>query len=537
MEQYNNKAPLTPADSIQYPICTRENVSEISGDFTLPDYQPDIKRLIKIGTNVQIPARYVGDARIEFSGSIDYFVTYAGSDGEVYCIPLSSDYSLLCPLDNREDYDFGDGSVFFCKCTADDVTGKVLGPKKINIRCRLKSRTDVFGMRNLNCKMLGEDEKNSIERLNKTVSTAELLHTVSETSRLCDNVIPDSSLGDLRVICAEGSVFITDVTPSVGSAAVRGDMNVKLLLCRENNGDEKSLPFVMNRKIPFSVTVDMPMLSSDCKVCAVGKCADISVEVGGDDENAADYRSNAMKIDCGLILEVFGTRNKDTLLCLDMFSTAYESDLVCEDMTLPRLMTAGNGNFTLERSVLLDETSIPSGSRVIDSSAVAEFENVSFDRGRFIIGGNAHFNVMCEKDGDISTFDIPVPFKYETDAPNTPHDFDKLHCTAYFNITNTRARTDSERIALDAEVCLLYMIFEDTTVSVPSSCELYSGIPRKRGEYVVCYPAPTESVWSVAKRYHTPVAKLAEINSLPVLAPEAEDTPESLGGIKFLIVR
>ena len=52
--------------------------------------------------------------------------------------------------------------------------------------------------------------------------------------------------------------------------------------------------------------------------------------------------------------------------------------------------------------------------------------------------------------------------------------------------------------------------------------------------YTVCYPSKDDTLWSVAKRYHTPVSLLSAKNTLAP-APAA-DTPASLAGVRFLMV-
>ena len=68
MEKYN----VVPKARI--PVCDRAVTSEISGDFTLPDYQPEIKRLLRISASVLPPSKYISERGAEFAGNIDYYV-------------------------------------------------------------------------------------------------------------------------------------------------------------------------------------------------------------------------------------------------------------------------------------------------------------------------------------------------------------------------------------------------------------------------------------------------------------------------------
>ena len=70
MERYGQNYTFSPY--VQLPVCDKGVISEISGDFTLPDYQPEIKKLLRITANVLPASRYVGDRNAEFSGNVDY---------------------------------------------------------------------------------------------------------------------------------------------------------------------------------------------------------------------------------------------------------------------------------------------------------------------------------------------------------------------------------------------------------------------------------------------------------------------------------
>ena len=141
MEKYN------VTQSLRIPVADKHLSAEISGDFTLPDYQPEIKRLLRVSASVLPPSKYVSERGAEFAGNIDYYVLYTGSDNELYCAPLTSEYKINLPLDATE-YD-KDGSignfVGGISLFPDMISGRVTAPRKLNIKCRLKGRGQVLG--------------------------------------------------------------------------------------------------------------------------------------------------------------------------------------------------------------------------------------------------------------------------------------------------------------------------------------------------------------------------------------------------------
>jgi hypothetical protein len=55
-----------------------------------------------------------------------------------------------------------------------------------------------------------------------------------------------------------------------------------------------------------------------------------------------------------------------------------------------------------------------------------------------------------------------------------------------------------------------------------------------RGEYIICYPSKSDSIWSVAKKYGKTVNSLARQNKLKGI--ETPDSRATLDGVHFLIV-
>ena len=64
---------------------------DISEEFTLPEYEPEIKKILRVTARVLPAGKYVGGGRAEFAGSVVYGLIYRGTEGETGCVSLSSD--------------------------------------------------------------------------------------------------------------------------------------------------------------------------------------------------------------------------------------------------------------------------------------------------------------------------------------------------------------------------------------------------------------------------------------------------------------
>ncbi len=500
----------------QIPISEKTITTELSGDFTLPDYQPEIKRLLKISANVLPPSKYIGDSQAEFAGNIDYYVFYTGSDNEIYCAALTGEYKVDMPIERG-----GEWSVTNMTGSADVATdmisGRVTSPRKLNIKCRLKTQARLFGDVPTGRGYEGADSDNEVLR-GYTVCMRTLFGT-GDMLRLSDEMIIDSRQGDVRVVSADGRVMMGEVSCNDGAVSCRGDVYLKIIMMREGGG----APYTALRKLPFSRTLTVDGASGRCQAIAKATVCEMNLDV----------EDNRILIDLGLLIDATVNKAERINYVKDVYSTVYATECQYRSIRLPSNSNVISANFTLSDSASLEEAGIAQGNTVVDSSGIAMIESVQYDEnGRMTVNGRARFSLLMEKDGEYSSSDMELPFKYtaDTSLQNT----DGSSASIAPSIISTRARIDGERVGIDAEIALLGSVCELKDISALDGVSFGDEISRVRGEYVICYPSKTDSLWSVAKRYGAPVSSLFKNNRIS--DEYSYDSPESLTGINYLIV-
>ena len=522
--------------SVQVPILERQLTTEVVGDFSLPDYQPEIKRLLRIGTNVLPPNRFAGSDGVELRGALDYYVLYMGHDNGVYCAPLTTEYTMQAEPDaeGREIMaGAGEPMVCICDTMADSPVGRVTAPRRLNIRCRIKANVKLHGEYPLET---DGEEDTTVEKLMETAEVGRTYWGLGETLPLQDDVILSPAEGEQRVVCAEGKVMITEASPALGTVHCRGEVTLKLTLCPAETEEafasdvrEGGMPpmlTVMQRKIPFSQTVEMEGVTPACATTACAYCTDISVEV----------EEGHLHVEMGVITEARAQKNEKVPYVKDLYSTRRES--VCHYATYPArtALRALNGNFTLSDSLPLTEVGITPAAKVMDVTASAEPEGLTADpaKGRCTLTGTCHCHLLLLRDGEYASADMDIPYRYEFDdqglssAPAEPR-FDGM-----VTVVNCRARMDGERVGIDAELAVSIRTYGSAPLTVLTDVTFGEEVTRRRGEYVICFPAPSDTLWSVAKRYHAPMAALTAANNLP--ADESVNHTAMLEGVGYLIV-
>ena len=514
MNRYETDGPDTIR--IQSPLGERQIVTELAEDFSLPDYQPEIKRLLRIRATVSPADRYIGAGSAECSGTVDYCILYSGNDGGLYCANQSGEYRFAVPVELPADFEIGDGILCDVESVPEMVSGRVAAPRRLSVKCRLRSAVRMYGTRLLGGSF-GEGE--DIQRLRGQGSCARVFLGTGEPLALGDEILCDAGEGSVRVICAEGQVFVTEATAGSGSVGCRGELCLKLLCCRDDAA-ELQPPYPVLRRIPFSQQVPADGVEVNCECCAKGTCTDIRITV----------EEGRILCEASVILQVRAQRNEEFAYTRDIYSTSQSCEVAYAAVPLSRALRCFNGNVSLNSAVPLEEAGIRPGLTVADIGGMAMPTGLEADRGKFILTGKCRFTVILSDGSELSAQELELPFRYETDGSREQPVFSDITV----ELLSCKARIDGERIGVDAELAVCAALRGQDEVRTVSEVAFGGEWKPAGAVYTVCYPMREDTLWSVARRYHCPVSDLVARNSL-ASAPAA-DAPDSLSGVRFLLV-
>lgn len=501
---------------IQAPVCDRQMNVDLGSDFSLSDYQPEIKRLLRVRAVVSPPDKYVGVGSAELSGAVDYCILYAGNDGALYSATHTEEYSFGVPVEMTSEFDLGDGLICDVEIQPETVVGRVASPRKLALRCKLRADVRLYGTRAIEEAVDSEDAK-ALQRLCGEAACAQVFTGIGEPLALEDEILFDAQWSDLRVISAEGQVMVNEANAGSGCVNCRGEVYLKLLCCHEN-GD--ATPTVQLRKLPFVQSVPVDGCEVNCDCTAHGMCSDLHVTV----------EDGRVLCDVNVKLQVRAQRNETACFTRDLYSTASESETRYAELVLPKALKCVNGNFSLNSTMTMEELGIRAGTSVLDVSMQSGAIALEREHGKFYLTGRCRCHLILSDGEDMSAQEFEVPFRYEIDGA----DCDAVDYNAVVEPVSCRVRVDGERLSLDSELAVSASIRGESRVRVLSEAHFGEPVKRSAAVYTVCYPAKDDTLWSIAKKYHRPVNSVADLNTLPGAA--SADSPDSLAGVAYLLV-
>ncbi len=499
---------------VQEAIANRQILTELSCDFSLPDYQPEVKRLLRVRATATPPDKYIGAGSAEFSGRVDYSILYAGSDGALYCANHTEDYSFSCPLEMTSDFELNEGLVCDVDTVPESAVGRVAAPRKLSLKCRLRSHVCILGTRLIEESMTGENA-GGIQRLYGNSECAMRFVGVGSPMQLGDEILYEGS--DLRVICADGRVFISEAVAGSGVVNCRGEVCLKLLCVHEGDGEG---PTVQWRRIPFSQSVPTDGAEVNCEATATGICSALNITV----------EEGRMLCEVSVILHTHAQRNESISFTRDIYSTEAECESKYLSVKLPQALKCVSGNFSLNQTLTLEEAGIKSGMHVVDLHLIPAVNDLTVEKGKYSLSGRCRAQAVLSDGEEYAVQEFELPLRYACDGSDREvTDYD-----SNIEVISCRARVDGERIAVDAELSVTVAARGACEVEMLSEVSFGNAVTRTCAGYTVCYPAREDTLWSIAKRYHRAVAAVSDANSLPAAA--AADARESLSGVRYLLV-
>lgn len=490
----NNPTTLTAVS------CLHTLTHDCAEDFTLPDYMPEIRRVISVEASPLPESRFLTGAAMEFSGTLIYSVLYIGDTGELYSAPLSSEYSTSVALG---DSSVTDAAAVGIDTRLDSVSCRASGPRKLSLKSRLKTGITAYHAvplaENLKDSATGRTipEEFPVERLIRTAADAQILRgEITATAAGTLHLSPDT-----KVIACRGAIRPEAVRSAHDCVSVTGDA-VLHMLCL---GGEGNL-FCTTAKSPVSESIPVSGAADGDPCRAWGRSAAVTV-------NTSDPANLAWEIEYDMEAEC--VRPGESAYTADAYAVACASSAETAEHDSLRLIKCGVGALSCSGESGR-QSKAAAGESVIRTDASASVERVEMGDGKkLILHGNCACRVLLSADGDVIAEEFTVPFRYETEAAARGESPDLLwRCTA--EAVDATARTEGDKIAVNVDLALSVSVLSREKIRCVSgvSVDRSDAVAAEEGVVRICYPDAGEPIWEVGKRYRADLGALCRRNGL-----------------------
>ena len=490
----------------QMPICNKHSTIELNSDFTLPDYHPEIRRLLSTRAIILPPSEYIGNGNAEIGGEINYKITYLGADNELYCVNLSDKYKCNAPLNFNSHNVNNEDTILIPTCKTESVNSRVLGPRKLNVRLRLDCQILAFCPSIYTPNLVGSHNKSSIENQILRTNCINIKKSASESLVLNDFISFDSQTDNIRIIDCSASVTFNECLATSDKISTKGDATLKILYC---NDQESSHPLCTTKKIPFSHELSCLGVNSLFECTPHGVCFD----------EHFDFKENGASIECTLSLSATAQRNEDVKYVADAYSTEKVCETSTNKLSVLTFSRCNLGNLTQNDVFTLDNIKLSRDAKIIDINGKSNINEFTCENGKLVFKGTNDYQLIYFLDGEYSSIALNTPIKYELDGRSLPDSTKAFQWQALSDISSVRARHDGERLFVDCELNINVTLNLENNIEFLDEMIFGEYLNKENGEILLCYPDKSSTVWSIAKQYGVSPKNLRNKNSIP----ETED--------------
>ena len=471
---------------------------EVSEEFSLPDYVPEVRRVLCVRAQVLPESKYLSDSNLEISGTVTYSVIYTDDENKLNALPLNSSYEAK--IDVKSDT----GSTII-STSVENTNCRVVAPRKLSVKTKLKSRVLSLGEADIEEKIIPRSSADEIyiERRTEEISTMEIKNASLQNIRISDR-LEIAGEENLKPIWCDASIILTDVKSQVGVINVRGEISVKCL-CVGENGE-----ITLTKAIPLSEIVE----AEGCELGDMTRASGRVVSLAISSEEKNEKKELFFDLCCEIECEV--ARNSEIEVTKDAYSTKYETESLYKNIDVYTVIKEQNASFTVSEGQKRKDKEL---CEIISIIADPVYEKSEIKGSKINHIGKLLVNVIGKSRADDNgeyeymSQSYELPIKYECEVGRVSKS--AISCCD-FSLGNINARYDDENIFITAEVFVSHSVYDKASEEILDTATIKKEkeIKRDSGCVRVCFPKENETLWDVAKRYYTTVNKIKEQNDI-----------------------
>ncbi len=485
-------------------------------EIALPDYCSDITRLLRLEVHPVVDRTRVScqDSLIvlEVSGTAYFTALWLDETGEVCTYSFSKDFS--------ESYkkDIGKGISIVSDSLCAEIlpiqalsSPRAMSQRKLLSRCEIKLAVDVFAnVSYVSYNALEDMEKGLVDARSSRVQVARVVAGKTEGFSLKEEIkLPSALPSASRVLSSSASVSIDSIHPSTDEATVFGTVNFKVfyLTDEEDGNSADSASFCQPIEFKSTVAIDDCAENSLCRVRAwTGNCScEITTDTFG--ENRVFSLSVPYTLSC-IVME-----NIETELIADVYGVGSEVEF-----------ESVSGEFLEYVGTLTDSTSIREELLLKGECERLEAVTGSLYPKGTVKGDDGYFvdmrldiSAISKKenrlDGGVrEALDIRIPISLPDSILHTRSD-SELVLDVLPSLDSLDAQVSRGNLEITGDVVLQVQVFCKKEMKYVKTAECKEKEREKSGIRFY-YPAESDTLWSVGKRYGVMREKIKEANSI-----------------------
>lgn len=470
----------------------------VDTDFTMPDYCPEISKILKCRSVARISSKSVSGRNITVDGVLTVTVIYSDSD----CRLCSFEHQHPFTKTFETGIDIDNGTVN-CHCKCEYLNCRAITSRKIDIHGAVGIGVRVIKRK---CADVITDIDDCNIELKRGVAPATSPMGSAEKYLLIEEEIELSpGQPNIRnIIRYDASVSLKECKLLAGKSMVKGDMAVSALYCADDGNSH-----TVRTVIPFSQILEMDGITEKCECEAKAELAFLEIKP----RTSMTGETKSLTLNAKVLICCESYCNNDIDVVLDAFSRRFEADIKRKDMCFNKIFCNINETFNCKKSVDFSEGALVS---VTDMWCDVRVDSAKLMDKNLVICGAVITSIIGLDCNDEPVFyEKPVDFEYKY-----PMDCDVsgFKCSPIIKVISSGYTfTSSDCLEIRVELSVNATVYECSNIPLivdldtDEACQIKKA---DRGAMTIYFANSGENIWDIARRYLASVEEIKEINGI-----------------------
>ena len=485
------------------PVFTFETIFKDSAevpidiDFNMPDYCPEISRILKCRAVARISAKTAQGRSITVDGGVTVTVIYSDEENKInsyeYQYPFSKTFETGVNVDS---------AYIKAKAKCEYINCRAVTDRKIDIHGAVG--VYVAATRRKSREIICDIEDESIEVLRHSAPATMPVSSGEKYVLIEEEIEIGNSQPDVRcLIRYDASIKVGECKLLAGKVIVKGNVTVNMLN-RGEDGDTQSL----SSEIPFSQLIEIEGAGEDCQCTASAYIAYLEIKP----KFNSSGESRSFSVDGKLCIKAEAYCESDVSVIADAYSRKYAAQILSDEMCFNKLLFTINDTFTCRKQFEFSEGSV---SRVCDLWCDVKTDSVKLDGGCLIINGIVSANILAvDESGVPAYYEKPIEFEYSYKMPD---DSENYKADPDVSVISANYTLSGGGIEIRVELSVNAAVYECKNVLLISDIVINRDEPlpdSRRGAMTVYFADSGETLWEVARKYLADINEVKRINGI-----------------------
>ena len=469
----------------------------IDVDFLLPDYCPDIVKILKCRAVPLVASKSISGGNVTVDGTVTITVIYTDCNNKISAYehqhPFSKTFETGLDCDSAH---------IMCKAKCEYINSRAVTNRKIDIHGAAGIYIKL--LRRMCNDIIADYDDPSIELRRGIIPATTPMGTVEKYLTIEEEIEIGQGRPNIRsLIRYEGNTVIRECKLMNEKNVVKGEISVSILYCPTEGPLQK-----IHTQLPFSQLLEMPGVNEQCTCDAKADIVSLDVKP----RTSATGEIKSFILEAKLLVTTTACCDNDVEVVLDAYSRKCEARLSKNDIALRKIRNTLNEVCQCKTTVDVGEVII---SEVADIWCDVQSAICKTEEEKLIISGIVMANMIaCDENDTPIYFEKPVEFKYEYSLGECVN----VTCEPQVEVRSCSYTLIGDKgIELRLEIGIRASLYCTQEVSLITELTVDENKPTvavDRGAMTIYFATAGESVWDIARRYRAGVEEIQRINGV-----------------------